>query len=63
MDYLELEHPTWEEIDALMLLARAREELLRHSGSFDAEWGRTEAIESLVGKLRRNFHRRNRRVR
>lgn len=58
----ELEHPTWDEIDALEAVAREREQYLRYVGRFDAEWYRTDAIESLIGKLRRNFHAQNRRV-
>lgn len=59
----ELEHPTWDEIDALEAAAREREQYLRFVGRFDSEWYRTDAIESLLGKLRRNFHARRRDVR
>lgn len=62
MDDAELEHPTWDEIDALAALLRARETYLRAEGTFHNEWDLGERLESLVGKLRRNFHRRNRRV-
>lgn len=62
MDDAHLEHPTWDEIDALAACAREREEYLRCVRKFDAEWYRTDAIESLLGKLRRNFHARNQRV-
>lgn len=58
----ELEHPTWEEIDALAQLSREREEYLRPLGLFNTGWQTTDAIESLLGKLRRNYHELNRRA-
>lgn len=54
-----VDEPVIGELTAFDAFLRDREGYLRRSKQWDSEWEHTQLLETLRGKIWRNWHRRN----